>query len=114
MLATKKKKNNNKKDQKEAARDLTGDGRGLRVCLPAGCNSPPPSTPQPSHAERDAVDGAGRDPGICFVPADPEDHKGVGGDGGGGVEGFAQPAPRAALVHSDRHLQAHGKRKHDA
>lgn len=66
-----------------------------------------------SHAERDAVDGVGRDPRICLVPAHPEDHKGVGGDGGGGVEGFTQPTPRATLVQSDRHLQAHHSRKRD-
>lgn len=59
------------------------------------------------------MDGAGGDPGIRFLPADPEDHKGVGGDGGGGVEGFAQPAPRATLVHSDRHLQTQDNSKHD-
>lgn len=51
------------------------------------------------------MDGVGRDPRIGLLPAHPEDHKGVGWDGGGGVEGFPQPTPRATLVHSDRHLQ---------
>lgn len=76
-------------------------------------NSPPSSAALRSHAERDAVDGAGGDPRIRLLPAHPEDHKGVGRDGGGGVEGFTQPTPRATLVHSDRHLQTHGSRKHD-
>lgn len=79
----------------------------------AGRNSVASSAPLGSHAERDAVDGVGRDPGVCFLPAHPEDHKGVGRDGGGGVEGFTQPTPRATLVHSDRHLRTRDSGKHD-
>lgn len=58
-----------------------------------------------SHAERDAADGVGWDFGVHLLAADPEDHAGVGGDGGGGVEGLAQPALRSTLVHFNRELQ---------
>lgn len=57
-----------------------------------------------SHAERDAVDGVCRDFGICFLPTNPEDHKGLGGDGGRGVQGFTQPALRATLVQFNCYL----------
>lgn len=63
-----------------------------------------------SYAERDAADGVRRDFGICFLPADPEDHRGVGGDGGGGVQGFTQPALRSALVHFNGYLQSRTER----
>lgn len=39
----------------------------------------------PSVAECDAVNGVCWDFGICFLPADSEDHRGVGGDSCGGV-----------------------------
>lgn len=35
-----------------------------------------------SNAQADAVDGIGRDPGVCFVSTYPEDDAGRGGDGG--------------------------------
>lgn len=54
-----------------------------------------------SHAECDAVNGVRWDFGVCFLPADPEHHEGVGGDGSGGVQGFTQPALRSTLVHFD-------------
>lgn len=59
----------------------------------------------PSHAECDAANGVCWDLGVCFLPADPEHHRGVGGDGGGGVQGFAQPALRPTLVHFNGDLQ---------
>lgn len=57
-----------------------------------------------SHAERDAVDGISRDFGVGLLPTDPEDHKGVGRNGGGGVDGFPQPALRSTLVEFHRYL----------
>lgn len=57
-----------------------------------------------SHAERDAVDGISGDFGIGLLPTDPEDHKGVGRNGGGGVDGFPQPALRATPVEFHRYL----------
>lgn len=59
----------------------------------------------PSHAECDAANGVCWDLGIRLLPADPEHHRGVGGDGGGGVQGFAQPALRPTLVHFNGDLQ---------
>lgn len=52
------------------------------------------------------MNGVCWDFGICFLPADPEDHRGAGGDGGGGVQGLTQPALRAALVHFNRYLRS--------
>lgn len=43
---------------------------------------------------------------ICFLPADPEDHTCVGGDGGGGAQGLTQPAVRSALIHFNCYLQS--------
>lgn len=57
-----------------------------------------------SHAERDAVDGISWDFGIGLLPTDPEDHKGVGRNGGGGVDGFPQPSLRATPVEFHRYL----------
>lgn len=59
----------------------------------------------PSYAECDAANAVCWNFGVCFLPADPEEHKGVGGDGGGGVQGLTQPAGRATLVHFHYHLQ---------
>lgn len=52
------------------------------------------------------MNGVCWDFGICFLPADPEDHKGVGGDGGGGVQRFTQPALGSTLVHFNCYLQS--------
>lgn len=57
-----------------------------------------------SHAQRDAVDGVSWDLGICFLPTNPEDHKGVGGYGGRGVQRFTQPALRATPVQFNCYL----------
>lgn len=67
------------------------------------------------YAECDAVNGVGWDFSIRFLPTDPEDHKGVGWDGGGGAQGFTQPAMRSTLVHFNCYLQSRKrklKRKH--
>lgn len=52
------------------------------------------------------MNGVCWDFGIRFLPANPEDHKSVGGDGGGGVQGFTQPALRSTLVHFNCYLQS--------
>lgn len=60
------------------------------------------------------MNGVGWDLGICFLPADPEKHMGVGGDGGGGTQGLAQPAVSSTLVHLHGYLQrerGNGKNK---
>lgn len=52
------------------------------------------------------MDAFCRDLGVRFLAADPEDHRRVGGDGGGGGQGSTQPALRSTLVHFNRHLQS--------
>lgn len=64
-----------------------------------------------SYAECDAVNGVCWDFGIFFLPTDLEDHKGVGWDGGGGAQGFTQPAMRSTLIHFNCYLQ-NRKEKH--
>lgn len=44
------------------------------------------------------MDAISRDFSVGLLPTDPEDHEGVGRNGGGGVDRFPQPALRAALV----------------
>lgn len=57
------------------------------------------------------MDGIGWDFGVCLLPADPEDHKSVGRNGGGGAEGFTQPALRSTLVEFNCYLYREEKRR---
>jgi len=59
-----------------------------------------------SYAECDAVNGVRWDFGICFLAADPEEHKGVWRYGCGGIQGFTQPSVRATLEHFNCYLQS--------
>lgn len=56
------------------------------------------------------MDGISWDFGVCLLPADPEDHKGVGRNGGGGVDAFTQPALRSTLVEFNGYLNRKEKR----
>lgn len=56
------------------------------------------------------MDGISRDFGVGLLPADPEGHKGVGRNGGGGVDGFTQPALRSTLVEFNGYLYREEKR----
>lgn len=55
------------------------------------------------------MDAISWDFGVCLLPPDPEDHKGVGRNGGGGADGSTQPAPRSTLV--ERHYYLYGGEK---
>lgn len=56
------------------------------------------------------MDGISWDFGVCLLPTDPEAHKGVGRNGGGGVDGFTQPALRSTLVEFNCYLDREEKR----
>lgn len=62
-----------------------------------------------SHAKRDGVDGISWDFGVRLLPTDPEDHKGVGRNGGGGVDAFTQPALGSTLVEFHCYLHREGR-----
>lgn len=55
------------------------------------------------------MDGVRWEFGGCLLPADPEDHKSVGRNSGGGVDGFAQPALGSTLVEFNCYLHREEK-----